>query len=122
GLALGPCERGQVLLEAGGLGLVTAELGEEGLEGGERPGAGVGGQLEGAVGDGDRVRVPGGGDRLVAAGLGQVAGGAGEVRPDVDVQHRRVALPGQGGGDRVRYRGGGSAGQAGQVAGGEGEL
>jgi hypothetical protein len=113
GLSLGAGERCHVLLETGGLGLVAAELVQDVLEGVEGLGAGVGEQLEGAVGDGDRVRVPGGGDRLVDAGLGQVAGGAGEVGPDVDVQHRRVALPGQGGGDRVRYRGGGPAGQAG---------
>jgi hypothetical protein len=58
-----------VLLEAGGLGLVSAELVQDVLEGVERLGARVGEQLEGAVGDGDRVRVPGGGDGLADAGL-----------------------------------------------------
>jgi hypothetical protein len=88
GPSLGAGERCHVLLDAGGLGLVAAELVQDVLEGVERLGAGIGEQLEGAVRDDDRVRVPGGGDR-------------------------RVALPGQGGGDRVRYRGGGPAGQAG---------
>jgi len=58
-----------VLLETGGPGLVAAELVQDVLEGVERLAAGVGEQLEGAVGDGDRVRVPGGGDLLVDAGL-----------------------------------------------------
>ena len=82
GLTLGAGERGHVLLDAGGLGLVAAGLVQDVLEGVERLGADVGDQLEGAAGD----------DRLVDAGLGQVAGGAGEVRPDVDVQHRVIVL------------------------------